>query len=114
MFRACAALAQQQGSHHSCKIHCSHLHAQRQCCRNGFWGIFLLAAWPNALFDLCGICCGNFRTPFWVFFGATFCGKALVKVRCIHWFKCAASVLRKLSPDGSCLAGRPSSMPSEA
>ena len=48
--------------------------------RNGFWGIFLLAAWPNALFDLCGICCGHFLTPFWVFFGATFCGKALVKV----------------------------------
>ena len=50
--------------------------------RNGFWGIFLLAAWPNALFDLCGICCGHFLTPFWVFFGATFCGKALVKVQC--------------------------------
>ena len=52
------------------------------CCidRHGFWGIFLLAAWPNALFDLCGICCGHFLMPFWVFFGATFCGKALAKV----------------------------------
>lgn len=48
--------------------------------RHGFWGIFLLAAWPNALFDLCGICCGHFLMPFWVFFGATFCGKALAKV----------------------------------
>ena len=48
--------------------------------RHGFWGIFLLAAWPNALFDLCGICCGHFQMPFWQFFGATFCGKALVKV----------------------------------
>ena len=48
--------------------------------RHGFWGIFLLAAWPNALFDLCGICCGHFLMPFWQFFGATFCGKALIKV----------------------------------
>ena len=49
--------------------------------RHGFWGIFLLAAWPNALFDLCGICCGHFLMPFWQFFGATLMGKALVKVR---------------------------------
>ena len=51
-------------------------------CRHGFWGIFLLAAWPNALFDLCGICCGHFLMPFWEFIGATMAGKALVKVRC--------------------------------
>lgn len=38
------------------------------------------AAWPNAAFDLCGICCGHFQMPFWQFFGATFIGKALVKV----------------------------------
>ena len=50
--------------------------------RHGFWGIFLLAAWPNALFDLCGICCGHFLMPFWEFIGATMAGKALVKVRC--------------------------------
>jgi uncharacterized membrane protein YdjX (TVP38/TMEM64 family) len=48
--------------------------------RHGFWGIFLLAAWPNALFDLCGICCGHFLMPFWEFIGATMAGKALVKV----------------------------------
>ena len=48
--------------------------------RHGFWGIFLLAAWPNALFDLCGICCGHFLMPFWQFFGATLAGKAIVKV----------------------------------
>ncbi|KAK9917565.1 hypothetical protein WJX75_005821 [Coccomyxa subellipsoidea] len=48
--------------------------------RHGFWGIFLLAAWPNALFDLCGICCGHFLMPFWEFFGATLAGKAIVKV----------------------------------
>lgn len=26
--------------------------------KTGFWGIFMLASWPNAFFDLCGICCG--------------------------------------------------------
>lgn len=49
-------------------------------CRHGFVGILLLAAWPNAAFDLCGICCGHFLMPFWDFFGATFIGKALLKV----------------------------------
>ncbi len=46
----------------------------------GFVGVFLMAAWPNAAFDLCGICCGHFLMPFWTFFGATFLGKAVVKV----------------------------------
>ncbi len=35
---------------------------------------------PNAAFDLCGLCCGAFRMPFWQFFGATLIGKATVKV----------------------------------
>ena len=48
--------------------------------RHGFLGILLLASWPNAAFDLCGICCGHFQMPFWQFFGATLIGKALVKV----------------------------------
>ncbi len=60
-------------------IHCSSL--DPLACRHGFWGIFLLAAWPNALFDLCGICCGHFLMPFWEFIGATMAGKALVKAR---------------------------------
>uniref|UniRef100_A0A7S0R933 Vacuole membrane protein 1 n=1 Tax=Chlamydomonas leiostraca TaxID=1034604 RepID=A0A7S0R933_9CHLO len=47
---------------------------------HGFLGIFLLASWPNAAFDLCGLCCGAFRMPFWSFFGATLLGKAVVKV----------------------------------
>lgn len=47
---------------------------------HGFWGILLLAAYPNAAFDLCGICCGAFQMPFWEFFGATLIGKALIKV----------------------------------
>lgn len=48
--------------------------------KRGFWGIFILAAYPNAAFDLCGICCGHFLMPFWEFFGATLLGKGIVKV----------------------------------
>jgi len=48
--------------------------------QHGFLGILLLASWPNAAFDLCGICCGAFLMPFWEFFGATLIGKGLVKV----------------------------------
>eukprot|EP01134_Creolimax_fragrantissima_P007655 CFRG7655T1 len=48
--------------------------------RNGFWGVLLMSAWPNMAFDLCGICCGHFLMPFWTFFGATFIGKAIIKV----------------------------------
>jgi hypothetical protein len=48
--------------------------------QHGFLGILLLASWPNAAFDLCGICCGVFLMPFWTFFGATLVGKGLFKV----------------------------------
>eukprot|EP01118_Nematostelium_gracile_P017497 TRINITY_DN748_c0_g1_i1.p1 TRINITY_DN748_c0_g1~~TRINITY_DN748_c0_g1_i1.p1 ORF type:complete len:398 (-),score=89.07 TRINITY_DN748_c0_g1_i1:28-1221(-) len=48
--------------------------------KHGFWGVLLMAAYPNMAFDLCGICCGHFLMPFWQFFGATFIGKALIKV----------------------------------
>lgn len=48
--------------------------------RWGFWAILAFAAWPNAMFDMCGIACGHFLLPFWTFFGATFIGKALIKV----------------------------------
>eukprot|EP00656_Telonema_subtile_P054927 TRINITY_DN8329_c0_g1_i2.p2 TRINITY_DN8329_c0_g1~~TRINITY_DN8329_c0_g1_i2.p2 ORF type:complete len:176 (+),score=45.03 TRINITY_DN8329_c0_g1_i2:936-1463(+) len=47
---------------------------------HGFMGVLVFSAWPNALFDLCGICCGHFQMPFWQFFGGTFVGKALIKV----------------------------------
>lgn len=47
--------------------------------KHGFWGLVLMSAWPNAAFDLCGICCGAFMMPFWTFFSATFVGKALIK-----------------------------------
>ena len=46
----------------------------------GFWAILLLAAWPNMAFDLCGMACGQFKLPFWTFFGATLIGKAFIKV----------------------------------
>lgn len=46
----------------------------------GFWGIVLLASYPNAAFDLCGVCCGHFLMPFWQFFGATLLGKGIFKV----------------------------------
>lgn len=48
--------------------------------KQGFWGVFILSAYPNAAFDLCGICCGHFLMPFWEFFGATLLGKGIVKV----------------------------------
>jgi len=46
---------------------------------HGFMGVFIMSAWPNAAFDLCGICCGHFMMPFWTFFSATLAGKAGVK-----------------------------------
>jgi membrane protein YqaA with SNARE-associated domain len=48
--------------------------------KRGFWGIFMLASWPNAAFDLCGMACGAFRMPFFTFFLGTLLGKGLVKV----------------------------------
>ncbi len=48
--------------------------------QHGFWGVLLLSAWPNAAFDLCGICCGAFMMPFWEFLGATLVGKGIIKV----------------------------------
>lgn len=48
--------------------------------RYGFWGVFVMSAWPNAAFDLVGIVCGQIGVSFFTFLFATFCGKALVKV----------------------------------
>ncbi|EER13198.1 vacuole membrane protein, putative, partial [Perkinsus marinus ATCC 50983] len=48
--------------------------------KHGFWGVLLMSAWPNAMFDLCGLCCGHFLMPFWTFFSAVFLGKAVIKV----------------------------------
>eukprot|EP01061_Rhynchopus_euleeides_P045641 TRINITY_DN8309_c1_g1_i1.p1 TRINITY_DN8309_c1_g1~~TRINITY_DN8309_c1_g1_i1.p1 ORF type:complete len:520 (+),score=235.63 TRINITY_DN8309_c1_g1_i1:113-1672(+) len=46
----------------------------------GFIAVFLFASWPNAFFDLCGLCCGAINMPFFTFFSAVFLGKAVVKV----------------------------------
>lgn len=48
--------------------------------RFGFLAVLALAAWPNALFDFCGLACGALRMPFWTFFGATLLGKGVIKV----------------------------------
>lgn len=48
--------------------------------KNGFLGVFLLASWPNAAFDMCGMCCGYLLMPFWTFFLACCLGKGVVKV----------------------------------
>lgn len=46
---------------------------------HGFYGVLIMASYPNIAFDLCGICCGHFLMPFWTFFGATFIGKAVIR-----------------------------------
>lgn len=78
--------------------------------KHGFIGVILMAAWPNMAFDLCGICCGHFLMPFWTFFGATFIGKALIKVNlqaCFFimlfsrdYLEAFVAFIDKLTPDG--------------
>eukprot|EP01038_Epipyxis_sp_PR26KG_P006494 gene6494-8929_t len=46
---------------------------------HGFYGVLVMASYPNIAFDLCGICCGHFLMPFWTFFSATFIGKAIIR-----------------------------------
>lgn len=48
--------------------------------RVGFIGILLCAAIPNPLFDAAGVASGIAQVPFSTFFGATFIGKAIIKV----------------------------------
>mmetsp|Transcript_3274 Transcript_3274/g.9493 ORF Transcript_3274/g.9493 Transcript_3274/m.9493 type:complete len:443 (-) Transcript_3274:475-1803(-) len=48
--------------------------------KHGFIGVLLLAGWPNAAFDMCGMCCGYLLMPFWTFFTAVVAGKAVLKV----------------------------------
>ena len=45
----------------------------------GFFGVFLLACYPNATFDMCGICCGMIGMSLIKFLSATILGKACVK-----------------------------------
>jgi len=74
--------------------------------RHGFFGILLLASWPNAAFDMCGMACGWLEMPFWTFFGATLIGKSLIKTTmqsavCIsifspHFFAAVTALLEAL------------------
>lgn len=48
--------------------------------KHGFFGVYLLASWPNAAFDMCGMACGWLEMPFWTFLGATVLGKGFTKV----------------------------------
>lgn len=48
--------------------------------KHGFVGVLLLAGWPNAAFDMCGMCCGYLLMPFATFFVAVVLGKAVLKV----------------------------------
>jgi len=50
--------------------------------QNGFWGVLLMASYPNALFDMCGLCCGHFMMPMWSFLIATMIGKGFIKAPC--------------------------------
>lgn len=60
--------------------------------KHGFMGILVMSAWPNAAFDLVGICCGQLNVSFWTFYIATFIGKACIKVNgqvvfFVYWFR---------------------------
>ena len=44
-----------------------------------FMTILILASWPNATFDMCGMACGFYRVSISVFLGATIIGKAFIK-----------------------------------
>lgn len=57
--------------------------------KHGFIGILMLASWPNAAFDLCGICCGAFKMPFIQFFGATV---RLLSICCLPSLGCSMLV----------------------
>jgi len=48
--------------------------------KRAFIVVLLCASIPNPLFDLAGLTCGHFLIPFMTFFGATFIGKAIIKV----------------------------------
>ena len=47
--------------------------------RNGFLAVVALSSWPNAAFDVCGMCCGFYMMRFWEFFGGVVVGKACFK-----------------------------------
>ena len=71
----------------------------------GFWGIFLLASYPNAFFDMCGLCCGWLGIPFMTFFKALLFGKGLHKSSLEAGFFIA--VFRQQSFESMCNLVRP-------
>eukprot|EP01029_Cantina_marsupialis_P027838 TRINITY_DN774073_c0_g1_i1.p1 TRINITY_DN774073_c0_g1~~TRINITY_DN774073_c0_g1_i1.p1 ORF type:complete len:407 (-),score=115.60 TRINITY_DN774073_c0_g1_i1:189-1409(-) len=78
--------------------------------KHGFLGVLLMSAYPNMAFDLCGICCGHFLMPFWVFFGACFIGKGLIKapgqaiffitIFNTEYLQAVISFIQRISPEG--------------
>ena len=46
---------------------------------NGFWGVLIFSSYPNALFDMCGLCCGQAMMPMWKFLIAVCIGKGFIK-----------------------------------
>lgn len=48
--------------------------------KHGFMGVLIMSSWPNAAFDLVGICCGQLNMTFLQFFIPTLLGKAVFKV----------------------------------
>jgi len=44
-----------------------------------FLTILCMASWPNATFDMCGMACGFYRVPLWIFMLATIIGKTFIK-----------------------------------
>jgi membrane protein YqaA with SNARE-associated domain len=47
--------------------------------RYGWWGVFAFSSFPNALFDVCGMCCGQAGMSYFEFMSACMLGKAAVK-----------------------------------
>lgn len=62
---------------------------------HAFAKIFVLAAVPNALFDVCGLVCGATGVEFHTFFGAVFSAKALLRAP----LQTSALALLLASPD---------------
>lgn len=75
----------------------------------GFYGVLIMASYPNLAFDLCGMCCGHFLMPFWSFFIATLIGKAIIRNAYQSFFyvllcseeylEMIIRILQRLSPD---------------
>ena len=45
---------------------------------NGFWGVLLFSSYPNAMFDMCGLCCGHSMMSMWKFLVAVSIGKGFI------------------------------------